>query len=188
MNNKGLTLNELMIVLAIIAITAAVAVPMYVSDLPRQKAKAAAQSLLTDLRVARARAVANNQGYLVCFDSSTTYKLASGGTNTTSCASLPAGQIDKAVDFRTNHDGVQFAVGTIGGACPGANTTNPISFVNNIARFSKRGSSVDGSNTFYSGVVYLTNIRDSKQSTYCIDVEGTTGRAKLYAWAKGAWK
>lgn len=189
-STRGLTLTELMIVLAIIIITAAIAIPTYIAELPRQRLKAVAQGMLADLRLARARAVANNQPYLLCFDSTTTYKLASGSLSTTNCTPLAP---EKTVDFKKNYKGVQFGVGNTTLACPDMASMIPINFVNDIARFNNRGSSVDGSGALLlNGGVYLTNTQDPNRGTYCVHVEGTTGRAKLYRWdAKSsppAWK
>ncbi len=189
-NTKGMSLTELMVVLAIVAITAAIAIPMYISDLPRQKAKAAAQGVMMDLRLARAKAVAGNQVYLVCFDSTTSYKL---GTETLgSTMDCGAITVEKTVDFTKSYKGVQFGVGNSGSnVCEGATNTNAIYFPSNTARFNNRGSSVDGSNAFWGGgAVYLTNTQDSRQQTYCVQVDGTTGRAKLWRWDTGdlTWK
>lgn len=186
MNEKGVTLTELMVVLAIIAITAAIAIPMYISDLPRQKTKAAAQGLLSDLRLARGRAVANNQPYLICFDSTTSYKL--GAEILGSTMDCNAIQVAKTVDFTKSHNGVQFSVGISSKPCTGAATLDAIDFLNDTARFNRLGSSVDGGNSFRPGAVYVTNTKDSKQQVYCVQAEGSTGRAKLYKWDQGNWK
>jgi len=184
---KGVTLTELMIVLSIIAITAAIVIPMYTADLPRQKAKAAAQQMLTDLRLARARAVANNQAYLICFNTDG-YTLTPQAGGPTDCDAAAA-NLRKTVDFIKSFSGVKFQVGTIGGACPGMTTTQAIAFPSEVARFTRLGSSVDGSDNSVDGVVYLTNTQDPKQQTYCVQVEGTTGRAKLYRWdTADGWK
>ncbi|MEK6683277.1 MAG: GspH/FimT family pseudopilin [Nitrospirota bacterium] len=178
-NKKGVTLTELMVVLAIVMITAAIAIPAYVSDLPRQRAKAAAQGMHADLRLARSRAVANNTPYLVCF-TSTSYQLVSAAN----CQAAGVTTIDKTVDFEKDYKGVRFGVGGSTGACKETTSHEPIYFPGgSMARFDIRGSSVDGNGTFYpGGVVYLTNTLDPNQSAYCVQVEGTTGRAKLYRW------
>ncbi|MBI3810902.1 MAG: prepilin-type N-terminal cleavage/methylation domain-containing protein [Nitrospirae bacterium] len=183
---KGLTLVELMVVLSIIIITAAIAIPMYISDLPRQKANAVAQGLLGDLRMARAKAVANNASYLLCFNQAgESYTLRPETGAVMDCS---AGTAEKTVDFTQNYNGVQFSIGPADQVCIGATSTDPINFVKNTARFNRLGSSVDGDNNFWSGAVYVMNIYDSKQQVYCAQVEGSSGRTRLYKWDKGQWK
>jgi type IV fimbrial biogenesis protein FimT len=55
--NAGFTLIELMIVIAIIAIIAALAVPSYQDMLERNRLKEAAESLASDMRFARTEAI-----------------------------------------------------------------------------------------------------------------------------------
>jgi type IV fimbrial biogenesis protein FimT len=55
--NAGFTLIELMIVIAIIAIIAALAVPSYREMLERNRLKEAAESLASDMRFARTEAI-----------------------------------------------------------------------------------------------------------------------------------
>jgi prepilin-type N-terminal cleavage/methylation domain-containing protein len=187
MSEKGMTLTELMVVLSIIIITSAIAIPMYISDLPRQKAKAVAQGLLGDLRTARAKAVANNASYLVCFNQAgQSYTLRPEiDPAIMDCTAAPA---EKTVDFKQNFNGVQFNIGPADQVCTGASSTDPVDFVLNTARFNRLGSSVDGGNNFWSGAVYVMNINDSKQQVYCAQVEGSSGRAKLYKWDNAQWK
>lgn len=188
LDQKGVTLMELMITLAIVAITAAISIPMYINDLPRQRVKGAAQGVLTDLRLSRARAVANNAPYLLCFSGSS-YTLVSGGlVSSTNCTG--GGMIEeKKVDFNTDFNGVEFGVQTGVANCPGSgSTSNAVGFVDSIARFNRLGASVDGSGTLFNGVVYLKNPKDAKKSAYCIQVDGMTGRGKLYRWIQGEWQ
>jgi len=186
-NQKGLTLTELMVVLSIIVITAAIAIPMYVSDLPRQRTKAAAQGLLADLRNARGRAVANNAFYLICFDaSSESYTLRqepSGGV-----AFDCTGKVVKTVDLKTDYYGVEFNVGSSSQPCPGVADVDVINFTKDTVRFNRLGSSVDGNNAFRDGSVTVTNIKDPNLQAYCAEVEGSTGRVRLYKWDDAQWK
>ena len=186
LNEKGMTLTELMVVLAIIVITAAIAIPMYVSDLPRQKTKSAAQGLLGDLRLARGRAVANNQAYLICFDETNNrYTLRQEPVG---LAFNCTGTIEKTVDFVKSHNGVAFSVGESATPCTGSATLEAVNFVNNTARFNRLGSSVDGNNGFFNGAVYVTNAKDPRKQVFCVQVEGSTGRSKLWKWQDGSWQ
>ena len=195
-NARGFTLTELMVGVSIIMITAAIAVPMYISDLPRQKTKAAAKNMASDIRLARARAVADNTDYVVCLnDVNKVYTILPGPAATAigDCNGLPDWnsvdtRIRKEVDLNKNHRGVHFGVGTIGANCPTTNAADPILFPGNVIRFNTRGSSVDGGgNVLLSRALYLTNPEDKKKTTFCLHVEGTTGRTRLYEWRNGQW-
>ncbi len=187
LDQQGVTLTELVVALAIVMITAAIGIPMYVSNIPHQRLKAAGQDLITNLRLARGKAVATNQPYLVCFDTSTqSYRLAPEAGAVLACNS-----VEKTIGLNDSYAGVAFGVGSIGTPCPEALSTNPIGFPGNAARFSSRGASVDNSSAIVtSAAVYLTNTRDPQRETYCVQVEGTTGRSRLWRWDvnAGLWK
>ena len=190
LNTKGVTLIELMVVVAIILIITAIAIPMYISDIPRQRLKGAARNLLTDMRMARARAVASNQHFLVCFDNTSPgigYTLVLEGATPMDCVNVPAGNVEKTVSFDINYSGVVFGKGnsTVCGGFSG--TDEAITFTAAKARFNRNGSAVNSTETVGSGLVYLTNTRDTPDRAFCVHVEGTTGRAQLHRWDK-EWK
>lgn len=185
-NSQGFTLVELMVVLAIIIIVSAIAIPMYVADLPFQRTKGAAQAVLSDLRLARSRAVSNNRFYEICFNSSTSYKIAPTPVGGTAGICLNP---EKTVDFNQDYSGVVFGVGGANLSCKDSTQSMaPVTFPGQTARFSPRGSSVDGGGFLVEGSVYVTNPRDSRERTLCIQVEATTGRAKMWRWRDGDWK
>jgi prepilin-type N-terminal cleavage/methylation domain-containing protein len=77
-SNKGYSLTELVIVVAIMAVMAAVAVPRFSFALVgRTKAEAAAYKLMADLRLSRIMAIGNaatnDKGYLVDMTGSSPY-------------------------------------------------------------------------------------------------------------------
>lgn len=67
-NHRGFTMIELMIVVVMIGILSAMAVPTFVRTIPRLKARAEARNMLNFIRTARSRAIAENTPYGVYFD------------------------------------------------------------------------------------------------------------------------
>ncbi len=66
--SRGFTFIEMAVVVVLIGIMAAVAVPMFGRSLPRIKTRAEARNILSTIRTARSRAIAENVQYGVYFD------------------------------------------------------------------------------------------------------------------------
>jgi len=66
----GFTMLEMMIVVVVIGIFAAMATPMLFSSIPKLKSRAEARNILSMLRIARGRAVSENLQYGVYLDTS----------------------------------------------------------------------------------------------------------------------
>ena len=69
MRDSGFTLIEMMMVIAIIAIMSAVAIPAFMSMLPGMRLNGAARQVMTDLMAARMDAVKQNNRFRVFFNS-----------------------------------------------------------------------------------------------------------------------
>jgi len=66
--NRGFTLMELMIVIAIIAIMASIAIPNFIGWLPERRLDAGAQDILQGLQKSRSKAIMTNRNVIVTFD------------------------------------------------------------------------------------------------------------------------
>ncbi len=64
----GYTLVELLVVLAILGLITAIALPMFANALPGAELKAAARNLGADMRLARSRAIAGNRDVALSVD------------------------------------------------------------------------------------------------------------------------
>jgi prepilin-type N-terminal cleavage/methylation domain-containing protein len=96
MNKKGVTLIELIVVIAIIAIGAVLAVPNLGPWLANYRLRTATRDIVSNLRTAQMKAVSNNVDYQVLFDGvARTYILrrdsGGGGVDEGTAQTLPSG-------------------------------------------------------------------------------------------------
>ena len=107
MKKKGITLIELIIVMVIISIGAALMVPSIGAWLPNYRLKSATRDIVSMMRVAQMKAVSTNTDYRVSFNLAGTYILQrnSGGVFFDDGASqtLPAGILISAISFPANN-------------------------------------------------------------------------------------
>jgi type IV fimbrial biogenesis protein FimT len=79
---RGVTLVELMVVIAIIAIAAAVIVPSIREHLPRYQLRAIARELMVDFKIAKTEAIKRNRNVLLEFTQETAGDPNAGGSYT----------------------------------------------------------------------------------------------------------
>jgi prepilin-type N-terminal cleavage/methylation domain-containing protein len=186
-NQAGVTLTELMVVVAIIAISSAIAAPILIGNLPHKRLRSATMDLVTDLRIARSLAVSDNTPYFLCLMSTKTYQIdkVENPSAATNCGSGNT-PTDKSVDFMNQYHGVIFGYKAGVTDCAGGSVavSDAFNFTGDRVTFNSHGAAVNGpaSATVENGALYLTNTEDSDQETYCIELEGTTGRPKAHHW------
>jgi type IV fimbrial biogenesis protein FimT len=76
MNNKGFTLTELTVTIALMGIISGISIPSYFSWLPRHRLQTSVRHIYDDMNMARSRAVKNNTVAVAIFDiSNDTYTI-----------------------------------------------------------------------------------------------------------------
>ena len=70
MNNKGFTLTELTVALAILGIISAISIPSFFSWLPRHRLQTSVRHIYDDMNMARSRAVKTNTDVGIAFNTS----------------------------------------------------------------------------------------------------------------------
>lgn len=70
MNNKGFTLTELTVTLALLGIMSAISIPSYFSWLPRHRLQTSVRQIYDDMNMARSIAVKTNKNIGIQFDTS----------------------------------------------------------------------------------------------------------------------
>lgn len=137
--NKGFTLIEIMIVIVIMGIMAAIATPNLMSYMSRLRLNGAARQVMTDLMLARGKAVSENKRVGVVFTSNHQYTIFSDNNQN---SAIDTGELTVSKNIQA-----EFADVTL------SSNTSPI--------FLPNGSVLSATN----GTVTLSNTSGSKQVT-----------------------
>lgn len=177
-NSKGFTLIEVIIVMAMIGIMAAIAVPTINSWLPNYRLKSAARDVYSTMQKARMLAVKANKDTAVIFIPATSkYELCDEWDSaSTSCSGNT-----ESFDFTLMPNGIGYGHGNSttsvsGGAFPAdeVSYSSPV----NVATFNSRGLG-------NAGYVYLDH--QNNTSTYAIG-SLSSGSIRILKWQGGAWE
>lgn len=167
--HKGFSLVEVMIVVALIGILLAVAVPNVLSWLPNMRLKAAARDLFSNMQRTRMEAVKTNQDWTIVFDTANgRYQIRAGD-----------GTIRQTVTFADDYrSGVGFGHGSATTPIAGPFDDN-VTYSTNVVTFNGRG-------TGNSGYVYLENVNQDA-TVYAVGTQ-TSGVIMLKKWTGGGWE
>jgi type IV fimbrial biogenesis protein FimT len=99
-DNKGFTLAELIVWMGVLGILAAIAVPQFAAFRPGLRLNGAAREILAQLMWARAKAVEQNNNFVVSFPSNHSISILDDKNNN---GIADAGESTKTVDIQTDY-------------------------------------------------------------------------------------
>jgi prepilin-type N-terminal cleavage/methylation domain-containing protein len=152
MNKKGVTLIELIVVMVIIAIGAALMAPAIGRWLPNYRLRSATRDIASNMRTAQMKAVSQNMQYQVSFNSADT-----GGLNN-----------NNSYVLQRNTGGISVNDGVVQ-ALPNGITIASNNLQNQRAIFNPNSTSPSG------GTITLTNTKSQKS----IILSAATARARI---------
>lgn len=181
-DNKGFTILEVVIVIVVIGIMAAIAVPNFLGYLPESRLKNAARDLFSNLQLAKIGAIKNNTDWAIVFNVALgEYYVCSddGADNTWTGFGAGDDTVEKTVVLADYGSGVTYGTGSATTPVP-LDTVfgDGVTFSNDVVVLEPRGT------TAGSGTVFLTNVNN----TSCIGVAMTAaGVVRLRRWTGSSW-
>lgn len=165
---SGFTLIEVIIVLAVVGIMAAIAVPNFYKWLPGMKLKGASRDLYSNMQKARMQAVKENRDISIRFNTATTpgfyyFDMDDDGSYT-------------AGEFRQNLASYKYGIDFFSDSAP-TNWNNDPCTMASVITFSKTG-------TANSGTVYLEN--EKKTIIYAV-TSHVYGAVKIRKYNGSSW-
>ena len=178
MKNKGFTMLELLIVIAVIGITAAMGFPTFMAQRDQARIKRAGRDLVSHFQMARINAMRDGRIWVIVFDTTgNTYKLVDTGAD----SELNTEDDVTAKEIKLSDYGdVSYGIGEgVGGRPGGEAPDDGVSFSGNRVQFLSDGSSLQ------SGTVYVVN---GKGQTFAVGSITRTGRIKAWADYGQGWE
>ena len=178
---KGFSLIELLIVMVILGITAAIAIPAFSVWLPDYRLRIAARDLNSNMQLAKIGAIRANSNWAIVFDPGVTpgryYLCSDPGGNGIWEGTGTDDTVEKTVDLASYEGGVDYGHGSA--TFPiGATFDNEITYGSDVVVFRPRGTADDG-------YVYLQNSKHTKG--YGIGTR-ISGVVLLKKWGGTGWE
>ena len=170
--NSGFTLIELVIVIVVLVILAAVSVPIFLSWLPEYRLRSAADDLYAHLQHSKIQAIRNNNNWAVQFvEPSNNYIIYSNYVD-----SSDTGTAVKTINLSDHGSGVGYGRGDATSSI-GTYDADGITYSNNWVVFNQRGM------VNILGYVYLSNNAGSARA---VGTPAMAGVVRLRRWAGGS--
>jgi len=170
---NGFTVIEVIVVMALIAIVAATAIPAFTVWLPNYRLRAATNDLYANMQLAKSGAVRDHGEWAVQFDT------VNNGYGLISKWGEVGQTIVKTVDLSDYGSGVAFGHGNATDDVPdGANPiSDDVTYGSDVAVFNMRG-------TCSAGYVYLEN---SRNNTFAVG-SLSSGAVRMRRWSGSTWE
>ncbi len=183
MKNDGFSLIELLVVLILLGIMAAIAIPGFSIWLPNYRLKSAARDIYSNMQLAKMGAIKANADWAIVFDTTAgahRYLVCSDDGADADWTTTGDNDTEREVDLTDYKAGIAYGHGNAandipGGAFPG----DDVSYTNNVAVFNPRGTCDE------EGYVYLENSKNI--TTYGVGTR-TSGVIRLRKWTGAAWE
>ncbi len=183
--DRGFSLMELMVVLGVITIMSAIALPRVVEWRENARLKSAARDLYSSLQKARLLAVKTNREYAIEFDTNlNSYTLVNSGDDR-DYSQKTDNQPEQTVYLNSYGSGVKYGhkpatkEATVSAGTFGGNTADNVSHINNVVVFNSRGML---NNT---GYIYLNN--NAESLSYAVGTPQVSGGLVLKKWGGSDW-
>lgn len=180
MKKHGFTLIELMVVLVVLGIMAAIALPGFSTWLPKYRLKSAARDIYSNMQLAKMGAIKTNADWAIVFDTTAgahRYLVCSDDGADGDWATTGDNTKERTVDLADYKAGVSYGHGNAT-APIGGGWDDDITYANNVAVFNPRG-------TASGGYVYLENSKNT--TTYGAGTR-ISGVILLRKWTGAAWE